>query len=53
MAFDLTDHGVQAPQVLRNLAPSLLYEEAIRFDRGASIAENGALLAESRANAGT
>ncbi|MFO0897576.1 MAG: phosphoenolpyruvate carboxykinase (ATP) [Pirellulales bacterium] len=50
--FDLSDHGVQAPQVLRNLAPSLLYEEAIRYDRGASIAENGALVAYSGSKTG-
>jgi len=50
--FDLTEHGVQAPIVHRNLAPSLLYEEAIRYDRGASIAENGALVAYSGSKTG-
>ena len=30
--FDLTRYGISGPQILRNLSPAVLYEEAIRFD---------------------
>jgi phosphoenolpyruvate carboxykinase (ATP) len=34
-------------EVHRNLAPSALYEHAIRYEKDGSIAENGALVAYS------
>ena len=36
-AFDLTQYGISGPQILRNLSPAVLYEEAIRFDKKTSI----------------
>ncbi len=48
----LSAHGLAVSQVHRNLAPSVLYEHAIRYERDASIAENGALVAYSGAKTG-
>ena len=43
----LEAHGITVADVRRNLAPSRLYEEAIRFDQETRIAESGALVAYS------
>ena len=43
-SFDLTSHGLTVTEVHHNLSPSALYEHAIRFEKDASIAENGALV---------
>jgi len=45
--FDLSQYQLTVPEIHRNLPPSVLYEHAIRFDEGATIAENGALVAYS------
>src|SRR6187402_29649 len=50
--FDLTAHGLTVTTVHHNLSPSALYEHAIRFEKDASIAENGALVAYSGAKTG-
>ena len=50
--FNLTDHGLTVSEVHRNLPPSSLYEHAIRFEKDASIAENGALVAYSGVKTG-
>ena len=50
--FDLKDHDLNVPVVHRNLPPSALYEHAIRYEKDASIAENGALVAYSGAKTG-
>ena len=42
--FDLKDRGVTVAEIHRNLPPSALYEHAIRYEKDASIAENGALV---------
>jgi phosphoenolpyruvate carboxykinase (ATP) len=47
VSFTLNQHGVAVIEVHRNLPPSALYEHAIRYDKDASIAENGALVAYS------
>ena len=39
--------GLRVERVLRNLSPAGLYEEAIRHESGASIADSGALIAYS------
>jgi phosphoenolpyruvate carboxykinase (ATP) len=39
--FNLQDHGITVADIHRNLAPSALYEHAIRYEKDASIAENG------------
>src|SRR6186713_2510120 len=51
-AFDLADHGLTVAEVHRNLPPSSLYEHAIRYEKDASIAENGALVAYSGVKTG-
>src|SRR5246500_2047754 len=45
--LDLTRYGISVPQILRNLSPAVLYEEAIRFDQKTSISATGALVAYS------
>ena len=45
--FSLEEHGITVMDVRRNLAPSKLYEEAIRHDHLTRIAESGALVAYS------
>jgi phosphoenolpyruvate carboxykinase (ATP) len=51
-AFNLKDYGLDVAEVHRNLPPSALYEHAIRYDKDASIANNGALVAYSGAKTG-
>ena len=46
-SFDLSEHGINVDWVMRNPDPSMLYEEAIRFEPGASISDTGALIAYS------
>jgi phosphoenolpyruvate carboxykinase (ATP) len=50
--FNLTPHGLAVTEVHRNLPPSVLYEHAIRYEKDASIAENGALVAYSGVKTG-
>jgi phosphoenolpyruvate carboxykinase (ATP) len=51
-SFNLHEYGVTVEEVHRNLPPSSLYEHAIRYEKNASIAENGALVAYSGAKTG-
>lgn len=46
-SFDLSEYELTVNEVYRNLPPSILYEHAIRYDKEATIAENGALVAYS------
>jgi phosphoenolpyruvate carboxykinase (ATP) len=50
--FDLREHDLTVAEVHRNLPPGALYEHAIRFEKDASIADNGALVAYSGAKTG-
>jgi phosphoenolpyruvate carboxykinase (ATP) len=50
--FSLASHQLTVTDVCRNLPPSSLYEHAIRYEKDASIAENGALVAYSGAKTG-
>jgi phosphoenolpyruvate carboxykinase (ATP) len=50
--FNLQDHGLTVAEVHRNLPPSALYENAMRYEKDATIAENGALVAYSGAKTG-
>ena len=50
--LDLSVYGFTVSEVHHNLAPSALYEHAIRFEKDASIAENGALVAYSGSKTG-
>src|SRR5580765_3278397 len=51
-SFTLNQHGLAVTEVHRNLPPSALYEHAIRHEKDASIAENGALVAYSGVKTG-
>src|SRR3954451_15458474 len=51
-SFTLNQHGLAVAEVHRNLPPSALYEHAIRCEKDASIAQNGALVAYSGAKTG-
>jgi phosphoenolpyruvate carboxykinase (ATP) len=48
----LQEHQLTVGEVHRNLPPSSLYEHAIRYEKDASIAENGALVAYSGVKTG-
>src|ERR1700758_3456968 len=50
--FDLKDHGITVAEIHRNPPPSELYEHAIRYEKDASIAEKGALVAYSGVKTG-
>jgi phosphoenolpyruvate carboxykinase (ATP) len=50
--FTLEAHQLTVRDVYHNLPPSSLYEHAIRYEKDASIAENGALVAYSGAKTG-
>ena len=50
--FDLKEHDIQVTNIGRNLPAARLYEEAIRFDPSASIADSGALVAYSGVKTG-
>jgi phosphoenolpyruvate carboxykinase (ATP) len=50
--FGLEQHQIVVAEVHRNLPPSSLYEHAIRYEKDASIAENGALVAYSGVKTG-
>jgi phosphoenolpyruvate carboxykinase (ATP) len=51
-AFNLAAHELTVSEVHRNLPPSSLYEHAVRYEKDASIAENGALVAYSGSKTG-
>ena len=51
-AFNLQEHGITVAEIHHNLPPSKLYEHAIRYEKGASIADNGALVAYSGVKTG-
>src|SRR5437762_7790524 len=51
-AFHLRDYGLTVEEIHHNLPPSLLYEHAIRYEKDASIADNGALVAYSGVKTG-
>jgi phosphoenolpyruvate carboxykinase (ATP) len=45
--FDLKAHDIQVTSIGRNLPPSVLYEESLRYEPGASLTNVGALVAYS------
>jgi phosphoenolpyruvate carboxykinase (ATP) len=50
--FDLQSYGINVDNILRNLQPAKLYEEAIRHEADCHIADLGALIAYSGAKTG-
>jgi len=50
--MDLERYGIHVRQIIRNPSPALLYESALRHERGTAIASSGALVAMSGARTG-
>ena len=46
-SFDVLQHGIDVDRVVRNVPPAVLYEEALRYDVGAALANNGAIMLRS------
>ena len=44
---DLTQYGIDGPEVLRNPSVARMYEEAIHWDKGAALSARGALISYS------
>jgi phosphoenolpyruvate carboxykinase (ATP) len=51
-AFDLTAHGLEVPEVHRNLPVARLYEHALQYEPGTRISASGALVAYSGSKTG-
>src|SRR5690606_19621767 len=45
--FDLEGHGITVKHIIRNAAPSVLYEAALQNEEGSAISATGALVAMS------
>ena len=45
--FDLSKHEITVKNILRNPAPARFYEEAIKYDPGSIITDNGAIVVRS------
>jgi phosphoenolpyruvate carboxykinase (ATP) len=45
--FSLEQHQITVEHVIRNAAPPVLYEAALRYEKGSAIASSGALIAMS------
>ena len=50
--FNLTKHGIHVTDIIRNPSPAVLYEAALRHERGTAISATGALVALSGAKTG-
>jgi phosphoenolpyruvate carboxykinase (ATP) len=50
--FDLKEHELTVAEIHRNLPVGALYAHAIRYEKDASIADNGALVAYSGVKTG-
>jgi phosphoenolpyruvate carboxykinase (ATP) len=50
--FSLEQYGINVAEVYRNLPPAVLYEHALKWGRGSSIAASGALVALSGVKTG-
>ena len=50
--MDLERYGIHVRQIIRNPSPALLYESALRHERGTAITASGALVAMSGARTG-
>ena len=51
-SIDLCDLGIHVQDIIRNMAPSRLYEEAMRNEPGTAISDAGALIAYSGSKTG-
>lgn len=51
-SIDLSELGIHVQEIKRNMAPSILYEEAMRREPGTAISDAGALIAYSGSKTG-
>ncbi|HCR49596.1 MAG TPA: phosphoenolpyruvate carboxykinase (ATP), partial [Bacteroidetes bacterium] len=47
MSLDLKKYGITVQNVIRNIAPAVLYEEALQYEKGAGFSDTGALMIRS------
>lgn len=52
MQFDLSQYRIHVKRVSRNASPAVLYGEALKYEEGSAIADNGALIAYSGSKTG-
>lgn len=52
MAFDLSQYGINVPEIFHNVTPAKLYEEALKYEQGSAITNVGALVTSSGAKTG-
>jgi phosphoenolpyruvate carboxykinase (ATP) len=45
--FEILNNGIKVKNILRNPAPARFYEEAVKYDSGSAISDNGALVVRS------
>ena len=45
--FNLQDYEIDVETVLRNVSPAELYQEALRYEKHATLSDTGALIAYS------
>ncbi len=45
--FDLAEYEIDVDKVFRNASPATLYQEALRYEKGATLSDTGALIAYS------
>ncbi|WP_149497507.1 phosphoenolpyruvate carboxykinase (ATP) [Roseiconus lacunae] len=45
--FDLSQYEIEVKKIFRNASPAALYEEALRYEKNATLADTGALIAYS------
>ncbi len=45
--FDLSEYAIDVKNVLRNASPATLYQDSLRYEKGATLSDTGALIAYS------
>ncbi len=50
--FDLKEYKIDVETILRNVSPATLYQDALRYEKGATLSDTGALIAYSRDKTG-
>ena len=43
----LNQYGIEVEEVIRNASPAVLFEEALKWDKSAALADSGALIISS------
>ncbi len=43
--FELTEYALDVKTVLRNASPATLYQDSLRYEKGATLSDRGALIA--------